>query len=95
MVKTIPRGKVATYGQVAVAAGNKKMARVVGNVLHKNPEPGEIPCHRVVNCKGKLSIAFAFGGLFEQARLLEMEGVTVKNGTVDLKQYQVSDLKGE
>lgn len=91
VVKKIPRGKVASYGQVAAIAGNKNMARVVGNVLHKNPDPGEIPCHRVVNSKGKLSGSFAFGGLREQARLLENEGITVNNGTVDLKQFQVSD----
>lgn len=50
-VKKIPRGKVATYGQVAEMAGNKKMARAVGNALHKNPDPEKIPCYRVVNAK--------------------------------------------
>lgn len=50
-VKKIPRGKVATYGQVAEMAGEKKMARAVGNALHKNPEPDVIPCYRVVNAK--------------------------------------------
>lgn len=91
VVKKIPKGKVATYGQVALIAGNRNMARVVGNALHHNPEPGIIPCHRVVNYKGKLSDAFAFGGINEQARLLEQEGVTVSNGVVDLKQFQVMD----
>ena len=52
-VKKIPRGKVATYGQVAEMAGNKKMARAVGNALHKNPDPEKIPCYRVVNAKGE------------------------------------------
>lgn len=48
-VKKIPKGKVATYGQVAKMAGNPRMARAVGNALHKNPDPSTIPCHRVVN----------------------------------------------
>ena len=58
-VKKIPRGKVATYGQVAEMAGEKKMARAVGNALHKNPEPDVIPCYRVVNARGELSGEFA------------------------------------
>ncbi len=88
-VKKIPKGKVATYGQVAELAGNKKMARAVGNALHKNPEPGIIPCHRVVDSKGFLAGEFAFGGANAQAKLLEAEGVDVKDGHVDLKKYQM------
>ena len=61
-VKKIPRGCVATYGQIAELAGDRKMARAVGNALHKNPDPENIPCYRVVNSKGELSGAFAFGG---------------------------------
>ena len=86
-VKLIPAGFVATYGQVAEMAGEKKMARAVGNALHHNPEPGVIPCHRVVNSKGQLSGEFAFGGAGAQARLLEAEGVEVVDGRVDLDQY--------
>lgn len=48
-VKQIPKGCVATYGQVAEMAGNPRMSRAVGNALHKNPDPGHIPCYRVVN----------------------------------------------
>lgn len=88
-VKKIPIGCVATYSQVAKMAGNEKMARAVGNALHKNPEPGVIPCHRVVDSKGKLAGAFAFGGESVQKELLEKEGVTVINGKVDLKTYQM------
>ena len=69
-VKKIPKGHVATYGQIAELAGEKKMARAVGNALHKNPDPENIPCFRVVNSKGELSGAFAFGGEGEQARRL-------------------------
>lgn len=86
-VRRIPRGKVATYGQVAELAGDKKMARAVGNALHRNPDPDNIPCFRVVNSKGELAGAFAFGGSGAQARLLEAEGVEVVNGKVDLAVY--------
>ena len=86
-VKRIPKGKVATYGQVAQMAGNAKMSRAVGNALHKNPQPGTIPCHRVVNAKGELAGEFAFGGAGAQASLLEAEGVVVSGGKVDLNKY--------
>lgn len=88
-VKKIPKGKVATYGQVAELAGNKKMSRAVGNALHKNPEPGVIPCHRVVNSKGELAGEFAFGGLGVQAKLLLEEGVETVDGKVDLEKYGI------
>ena len=61
-VQRIPKGRVATYGQVATMAGNGNAARAVGNALHVNPAPGVIPCHRVVNAKGRLAPGFAFGG---------------------------------
>lgn len=86
-VKKIPKGKVATYGQVAELAGNKKMARAVGNALHRNPDPEHIPCYRVVNAKGELAGAFAFGGAGVQAGLLEEDGIEVIDGEVDLEKY--------
>jgi O-6-methylguanine DNA methyltransferase len=86
-VKMIPYGCVATYGQVAELAGDKNMARAVGNALHKNPDPENIPCFRVVNSKGELAGEFAFGGEGAQAKLLLAEGVEVINGRVDLKKY--------
>ena len=64
------------------------MARAVGNALHKNPDPDNIPCFRVVNAKGELAGEFAFGGSNAQAKLLEAEGVEVIDGRVDLKKYQ-------
>lgn len=88
-VKMIPRGKVATYGQIAELAGDKKMARAVGNALHKNPDPDNVPCYRVVNSKGELAGEFAFGGVGEQTRLLEMDGIRVINGKVDLNLYRM------
>ena len=94
-VKKIPKGKVATYGQVAELAGNKKMSRAVGNALHKNPEPGVIPCHRVVSSKGELAGDFAFGGLGVQAKLLFEEGVETVDGKVDLEKYGIVIDEGE
>lgn len=86
-VKKIPRGKVATYGQVAELAGDKKMARAVGNALHRNPDPEHIPCYRVVNAKGELAGAFAFGGANVQEQLLAADGILVVDGRVDLEKY--------
>ena len=86
-VKRIPKGRVATYGQVAAMAGNERMSRAVGNALHKNPTPGIVPCHRVVDAKGRLAGGFAFGGMEAQAALLADEGVEVKDGKVDLGKY--------
>ena len=88
VVKQIPKGKVATYGQVASLAGNKRWSRVVGYALHSNPDPTTIPCHRVVNRLGEVSKAFAFGGKNRQITLLENEGVGFVNDRVDLKKYQ-------
>lgn len=92
-VKQIPYGRVATYAQVAKLAGDRKMARAVGNALHKNPDPDHIPCFRVVNAKGELAGEFAFGGAGEQAKLLEAEGVRVTDGRVDLQKYQWEEGK--
>lgn len=85
-VRKIPLGKVATYGQIARLVGKPLAARQVGWALHSNPTPYVTPCHRVVNREGKLSGAFAFGGLQAQRYLLENEGVTfVDEETVDLQ----------
>ena len=86
-VKKIPYGHVATYGQIAELAGDKKMARAVGNALHHNPDPDSIPCYRVVNAKGELAGEFAFGGLWKQGELLAEEGVEVVDGRVDLDRF--------
>ncbi len=89
-VKSIPPGKVATYGQIALYLGNRNFARVVGNILHSNPDPELIPCHRVVNAQGQLSRSYAFGGIEAQRRLLESEGVVFKNDqVVDLSVSQM------
>lgn len=87
-VQLIPRGKVATYGQIARMIGSPRSSRAVGYALHANPRPGVIPCHRVVNREGRLAPAFAFGGPEIQAQLLESEGVRVSaDFVVDLGKY--------
>ncbi len=87
-VKKIPKGKVCTYGQIAAMAGNPRWSRVVGYALHVNPEPGTIPCHRVVTRNGEVSKAFAFGGENMQKTLLAEEGVEfLDDGRVDLKKH--------
>lgn len=86
-VKKIPKGHVATYAQIARLAGNEKMSRAVGNALHNNPDPDNIPCFRVVNSKGELPGNFAFGeGV--QERLLKDDGIEVVNGKVDIEKYK-------
>lgn len=87
VVKRIPYGRVATYGQIAFLAGNPKWSRVVGYALHVNPDPDSIPCYRVVNRFGEPSRAFAFGGINEQIMLLRDEGIEVVDGRVDLSEY--------
>lgn len=88
VVKQIPKGNVATYGQVAALAGNRRWSRVVGYALHVNPNSEEIPCYRVVNREGRLSDAFAFGGVNQQKLLLEADGIEVIDNHVDIERYQ-------
>ena len=88
VVKKIPKGRVATYGQVAALAGNRRLSRVVGYALHVNPDPENIPCYRVVNRFGEVSRAFAFGGENMQITLLRADGIKVSDeGKVDLDTY--------
>ena len=88
VVKNIPEGRVATYGQVAALAGNPRWARVVGYALHVNPTPIIIPCHRVVNREGRPAETFAFGGGDAQRDLLEREGIVFEeDGHIDLRKY--------
>lgn len=88
----IPKGCVASYGQVALMAGNPRASRAVGFAMHNNPDPGvyggKIPCHRVVFRDGSLCRGFAFGGEDVQRRLLEDEGVGfLDDGRVDLGRF--------
>ncbi|MDO8503961.1 MAG: MGMT family protein [bacterium] len=101
-VKKIPKGKVATYGEISEMINAKCLpagkagqmtngksritARMVGRALHNNPDPENIPCHRVVDRNGRIAESFAFGGAEEQRRRLVEEGVKFRDNThVDLK----------
>ncbi|MDD3251262.1 MAG: MGMT family protein [Lachnospiraceae bacterium] len=88
VVRQIPKGNVATYGQVAALAGNRRWARVVGYALHVNPDPDGIPCYRVVTKDGCVSSAFAFGGSNRQVELLQADGIKFVDGHVDMKRFQ-------
>jgi methylated-DNA-protein-cysteine methyltransferase-like protein len=85
-VAKIPKGKVMTYGQIS-----KKLEinspRAVGQILHKNVDPKNIPCHRVVFVNGRLSKSYAFGGEKIQKEKLEKEGIKFIGGKVDLKKH--------
>ncbi len=89
LLTLIPKGKVVTYGQLAELMGSRSFARAVGNALHTNPDGDKYPCYKVVNSSGKLSNNYAFGGIEEQKRRLEADGITVNNNRVDLKEFSV------
>lgn len=86
-LKMIPKGKVVTYGQIAVYLGNIHLSRAVGNILHENPDPIEYPCYKVVNRNGCLTKNFADGGIEVQKQRLINDGVEVINYKVDLNKY--------
>ena len=88
-LRTIPKGKVVTYGQIAEYLGNRKLARVVGNILHKNPDGNKYPCYKVVDSRWNLSKHFAFGGIEKQREKLERDGIIVNNYKVDLYKYKL------
>jgi methylated-DNA-protein-cysteine methyltransferase-like protein len=87
VIKSVPRGKVATYGRLAAMAGNPRGARQVVRVLASLSAKEGLPWHRVINAKGTISLTGA--GFDEQKALLEAEGVAVdREGRVDLKKYE-------
>ncbi len=93
VVRRIPAGKVASYGQVGRLIGAPRSARYVGYALRANPEPGIdpacIPCHRVVFKDGRMATGFAFGGPDEQRRMLAAEGVGFdEEGRVRMDEFQ-------
>ncbi len=89
IVRQVPEGRVATYGQVARMMGEPRKARYVGFAMHSSPGMKDgVPCHRIVFADGSLAPGFAFGGADEQRKMLEAEGVGfLPNGKVDLRQY--------
>ena len=87
IIKSIPKGKVATYGQIAALAGNPRGARMVVRVLHTSSKKENLPWHRVINSKGKISLSPGSGFELQKA-LLEKEGVVFKeDDSVDLKRF--------
>jgi len=84
VVSLIPKGKVATYGQVARLAGNAKAARAVGLLMKINPNAPIVPCHRVVAADGKLTGYSGVGGVEGKRKMLLKEGVTFRGDKVDL-----------
>lgn len=86
LVKQIPEGRVATYGQIAEMLGNPRLSRQVGWALHANRSTA-VPCHRVVNRDGRLAPNFAFDGEVEQQRRLEAEGVSFAGLKVNLEKH--------
>jgi methylated-DNA-protein-cysteine methyltransferase-like protein len=88
-VRRIPRGKVATYGQIATLAGLDGHARQVGYALHNLPSPSDVPWHRVINSKGEVSPRTSGDSHELQRMLLEAEGIEFSlGGKLDLKLYQ-------
>ncbi|HVE72558.1 MAG TPA: methylated-DNA--[protein]-cysteine S-methyltransferase [Thermoanaerobaculia bacterium] len=89
-VRKIPRGRVATYGQIATLAGLDGHARQVGYALHNLPSPSDVPWHRVVNAKGEISPRSAGDSHELQEHLLRAEGVEIDlRGRIDLKRFGV------
>jgi methylated-DNA-protein-cysteine methyltransferase-like protein len=94
-VAKIPRGKVATYGQIARVAGIPRHARQVGYALAATPDGTGLPWQRVVNAKGEISARARPGEEGKQRRLLEREGVSFsKDGRIDLRRHQWSEARG-
>ncbi|MCL2486838.1 MAG: MGMT family protein [Oscillospiraceae bacterium] len=92
VVRRIPKGCAASYGQVAALAGNPRWSRAVGYALHSNPDPENIPCHRVVNRFGRCCEGFVFGGMGVQIGMLRSEGIEVsEDGYLDLCKYGVQN----
>tara|TARA_R110001606_G_scaffold399310_1_gene584726 strand:+ start:51828 stop:52145 length:318 start_codon:yes stop_codon:yes gene_type:complete len=87
VVASIPKGRVATYGQVAKLAGYPSHARYVGATLKKLPTDSTLPWHRVVNAKGELSFPQDSGQYLKQKSLLEAEGITFKSFKLSLNTY--------
>src|SRR5574344_22199 len=87
LLTQIPYEKVTTYKALAIKLGDKNLARAVGNALHNNKDGNKYPCYKVVNSKGELSLAYAFGGIRVQEERLKSEGIEVVDNKVNLDFY--------
>lgn len=88
VTKKIPKGKVATYGQIAYLAGRPKASRVVGYYMKTNPYIPRVPCHRIVGSRGKLVGYSGRGGISAKKKILMGEGVSFKRDKIDLFRFQ-------
>lgn len=88
VAKDIPRGKVATYKQIATLAGNSKASRIVGMAMKHNPDTTVIPCHRVIASDGSMCGYSAGKGIKSKIEKLRSEGIKILNDKVDLSIYQ-------
>lgn len=84
LTKKIPKGKVATYGQIAKLSGYSKAARAVGLFMKTNPDVPHTPCHRVVAADGSLTGYSGTGGISQKKRMLIVEGVDFRKGKINL-----------
>lgn len=88
VVSNIPWGKVASYGQVAELAGLPRHARLVGKVLSRMDDASEVPWHRVINAQGRISLSRLDNhGFNEQQAKLLSEGIVIKNGKINFKDF--------
>ncbi len=86
LVRQIPKGSLATYGQLALLAGSPRAARIVGAAMYR--APAGLPCHRVIYSNGSLCCDQAFGGKAIQRQMLEEEGITfLPDGRANLKEH--------
>ncbi|MDO8507179.1 MAG: methylated-DNA--[protein]-cysteine S-methyltransferase [bacterium] len=83
VVSDIPKGKVMTYGQIGEILSMNP--RLVGRILHENPDPETVPCHRVVNSRGEVAEKYAFGGGDAQRQKLKQEGVEFVGNRVNIE----------
>jgi len=88
LLRTVPKGKVLTYGQLAHMAGSPNAARAVGMCMRTNPDAPRTPCHRVVASDGSLTGYSAAGGVTSKKKMLLDEGVIFNGEKVDLAQSQ-------
>jgi len=88
VIARIPRGRVATYGQIARLAGLGRRARLVGYALHYSPPDLQLAWHRVINAQGKISFPIDSQKYREQMSILTSEGLVFENGRVDLESYR-------
>ena len=86
-VRHIPRGKVATYGEIAEQSGLPGQPRLVGYALHNLPDGLDVPWHRVINARGMISLRKKTRGHARQRKLLEQEGITFRNDRIDFATF--------